>query len=127
MLVPLKLHGKDADVRASSSWTFFRDHIVNLGRLVVIIRYIVIRVILVVKSEVDAGHGDAIKGCGSIARHFGRVNKPGGRLHIQVGEYAERIVLVVDDSLVNERVHVAAHEDDLVAALFWSVVRLELG
>ena len=82
MLILLELHCKDADMSATSSRTFSRYHIVNLRRLVVIVRYVVIRVVLVIEGKVDASHSDAIEGCRGRARHFGRVDEPGLRLYV---------------------------------------------
>jgi hypothetical protein len=41
-------------VGTAFSWAFPWLHIVNLGRLIVIVRHVIICVVLVVKSEVDA-------------------------------------------------------------------------
>ena len=52
MLVFLEFAGKDVDMSTAFSWSFPGNHVINLGRLVVIIWNVVIRVILVVKCEI---------------------------------------------------------------------------
>ena len=54
MLVHLKLSSKYPDISTSFSWTFWRDHVVNLWWLVVVVRHIIISVVLVVEGDVDS-------------------------------------------------------------------------
>ena len=126
MLVLLKLTRVDDDVGTALRWTFTGNHVVNLRWLIVIVRHVIVRVILVVKREVDSSDGDAIESCRGHARHFGRVDQPTWSLNVKIGEDAESVVSVVDDSLVDEGVHRATLEDDLIATFLGAVVRLEL-
>jgi hypothetical protein len=125
MLILLKLASKDVDMSATLSRAFPGDHIINLWRLIVVIWYIIIRVILIVQCEIDTGHSDAVKGCWCHACHFGRVDQPSRRLHIQIGEDAEGVIGIIDDGFVDKGVHRAALEDDLVTTLLWPIVGLK--
>ena len=93
----------------TSGWALSRDHIVNLWRFVIVIRHIVISVILVIESEVDTGHGDAIESGWCNTFHFGRVDQRRLRLNVQIGEDAESVIAVVNLLLIDKWMHVTAH------------------
>ena len=126
VLVFLEFLRENTNVSAASGRALVRSHVVDPRRLVIVVWYVIICVVLVVESEVDASYRNAIEGGGRHARHLRGVDETRRRLHIEVGEDAEGVVLVVDPRLINERVHAAAHEDDLVPAAVRTVVRLEL-
>ena len=84
MLVGLKLSCKDANVGTALGWALSWDHIIDLGRLIVVIRHVIIGVVLVVKREVDASDRDSIKSCWRDTRHLCRVDQTSRCLHIQV-------------------------------------------
>lgn len=68
---PLKFDCKDVHDGSTARRSFSRLHIVNLGRLVEEVRHVVVGVILIVQSEIDASRADVIEAGGGCTSNFG--------------------------------------------------------
>ena len=127
MLVFLKFLRKDTNVGAAFCGTFVWLHVINPRRLVIVVWYVIISVVLVVKGEINASYGNAIEGGWGNAGHLCGINQTRWCFHVEVREDAESVISIIDPRLVNERVHTAAHEYNLVSTAIRTVVRFEFG